>query len=63
MKCMKHPEREATRILEINGTKYTLCPDCAWAALKNGESLLCVESNIYVHLTPEEVPVFSKETP
>ena len=58
MKCIKHPWMEATRILEKEGQRYTLCAACAWKAMKNGERLLCPESGKHGHLDENETPIF-----
>ena len=58
MKCCKHQNMEATRVLEADGERYPLCPDCSWVALMRGERLLALENGKHVHLDENENPVF-----
>ena len=60
-KCMKHPWMLATRALERGGDRFWMCADCAWAALKAGERLLCPETGQHVRLDGDDKPVFDEK--
>jgi len=59
-RCMKHPEAEATRTVELGGDTYFLCADCAWKALLDGYTLKCLDDGRRVHLDESQKPVFEE---